>query len=604
MSLSVDGLGVAIRSAGTWVPAVTDVSFDVAPGELVGLAGESGSGKSLTGLAIMGLLNGTARREAGTIEVAGTQLAAPGTSDVGRARREGLAMVFQNPMTSLNPSLTIGEQIAEAAELHDLELDRDAAWDRACDLLGLVEIRHPTQAAERYPHEFSGGMQQRAMIAMAVACRPKVLIADEPTTALDVTVQKNVMDLLQRLRTELGLAILLVSHDLALIGERCDRVLVMYAGELVESGEAREVLTAPSHPYVSGLIAATPSQALATGALEPLQGRVPRPGEALAAPCRFAARCALAVDRCRVERPALVPAHGQGWARCHRAGERMPIRGAAVVPSAVAWRDRAAAAEGEHVLSLNGLTRRFAAVTAVDDVTLAIADGESLGLVGESGSGKSTLGRMICGLIRPDTGTITVGSSEVSARGAVDRELWRTVQLVFQDPYSSLNPKMRVRSIVGEPSRLWGHVRKADVDGHVGELLELVGLDERVGDALPATLSGGQRQRVSIARALAARPRLIVFDEAVSSLDVSVQAQILALLQRLRAEHGLSYLFISHDLSVVRVVCDRVAVMLHGRIVETCDAAALTGDRAHDPYTERLLGAVPRMPVATPGAMR
>ncbi|MBS1677743.1 MAG: ABC transporter ATP-binding protein [Actinobacteria bacterium] len=605
MSLRVRDLGVEVRHRGVWIPAVTGVSFDVEPGQMVGLAGESGSGKSLTGLAIMGLLNSTARRSSGSIELDGERLTAAAGGGRPAGAGTGLAMVFQNPMTSLNPSLPIGRQIAEAVQLHEPGVGAGQAADRARELLGLVEIRDAAHAAAKYPHEFSGGMQQRAMIAMAVACGPKVLIADEPTTALDVTVQRSVMDLLARLQRQLGLAVLLVSHDLALIAERCDQVLVMYAGELVEVGPAARVVAEPEHPYVAGLIRAMPDRALESGALEPLEGRVPRVGESAPTECRFAGRCEFAVDACRRGHPVMSIVGERALVRCVRAGSLAlgspaPSAEEAPVPDA-----SGGPPPDGNILEAAGLTRRFAApvgrgakriVVAVNEVSIAVGDGESLGLVGESGSGKSTLGKMICGLTRPDSGRVSLRGRDVLAAKASSDELWRTVQLVFQDPYSSLNPRMKVGQILAEPLKLWLGVSRREVDGRVAELLDSVGLDQRFAAAFPGTLSGGQRQRVSIARALAGDPRLIVFDEAVSSLDVSVQAQILALLNRLRAERGLSYLFISHDIGVVRLVCDRVAVMRNGEIVETCAAGDLVPGSTHQPYTERLLSAVPRMP--------
>jgi peptide/nickel transport system ATP-binding protein len=605
--LDVKGLNIEVSTRGTWRPAVTDVSLSVRDGEMVGLVGESGSGKSLTGMAIMGLLDVGAVRNSGSVVVGGQLFAGPGRYEIVRGRRAGLAAIFQNPMTSLNPSMRVGLQVAEAVRLHQKNLSRRQAWARALELLDLVKLGSAvTRVARQYPHQLSGGMRQRAMIAIALACEPRVLIADEPTTALDATVQRSIMALLQEIRQDLGVGILLISHNLPLVASWCDRLLAMYAGELVESGSARAVLEHPRHPYVSALIRCTPEYALRTGVIRSLKGRVPGPSEWPESACRFAPRCAFAVPQCHANHPAEFGTGAGRWARCLRTSELVELNRPSSLSDPVPEVSLNGTKTASHdpgrptLLAASGATKRYGSryrdsahrVVAVEGVDLSIGVGESVGLVGESGSGKSTLGWLICGLIKPDSGSLNLGDRRINGPAARGPERG-TIQMIFQDPYSSLNPSMRIADIVQEPLRRLRGLPKKQASQEAEELLEKVGLDPSVASARPGALSGGQRQRVSIARAIAARPKLIVCDESVSALDVSVQSQILSLLRELQVETGVSYLFISHDIAVVRLMSTRVAVMAHGRIVEECSSAQLAAGDVQESVTRGLLEASP-----------
>jgi peptide/nickel transport system ATP-binding protein len=613
--LEVLNLNISVFAGGRWQPAVTDVSLSVHSGEMVGLVGESGSGKSLTGMAVMGLLDTGAVRTSGLILVNGQVFAGPDRQELHKGRRAGLAMVFQNPMTSLNPAMRVGWQVAEALRVHEPGLSRRAAWLRAVELLDLVKLGAARRVARQYPHQLSGGMQQRVMIAIALACKPRVLIADEPTTALDATVQQSIMILLHEIRAEFGLGILLISHNLPLVARRCDRLLAMYAGELVEVGSAAEVFDGPRHPYVHGLLECTPEFALQTGSLRSLEGRVPGPSEWNDDACRFAPRCAFVATKCHSSHPSITSIGSERWVRCLRSDElgaafsaRPEIAGSGELEvgaqiSVATGVSRREGTASEPLISVSGATKVYRSrsphdgsrVVAVDHVDLHISEGESVGLVGESGSGKSTLGWIMSGLLKPDSGLVRLGGQEVYGRRGVGKSVRRAVQMVFQDPYSSLNPAMRVGAIIQEPlMRLRNQTAKL-ARQNAGDLLERVGLDHRLAMVRPASLSGGQRQRVSIARAIAARPKLIICDESVSALDVSVQSQILSLLKELRDETGVSYLFISHDIAVVCLVASRVAVMSEGRVVEECSAAQLSSGAVQDNVTQHLLSALPRV---------
>ncbi|WP_316775469.1 ABC transporter ATP-binding protein [Streptomyces sasae] len=495
--------------------AVDGLSFRLERGAALALVGESGSGKSTVASALLGLHHGTGARVGGSIDVAGIDVQAASDGELRRLRGAKAAMVFQDPLSSLDPYYAIGDQIAEVHRVHTRG-SRRAARARAVEVLDRVGIPDAPRRSRSRPHEFSGGMRQRALIAMALACEPDLLIADEPTTALDVTVQAQILDLLHTLREETGMGLLLVTHDVGVAAESVDQVLVMRHGREVEQGPVAAVLGAPAQPYTRELLSAVP----------------------------------------RVD--------------------------AARAPSA---------ASDEVVLEATGLRREFGrgkrAFAAVDDVSLTVRRGETLGIVGESGSGKTTLGRMLVGLLEPTAGEVRYeGHARVGVRP--------TVQMVFQDPVSSLNPRRSVGESIADPLRARGEHDEGRIRGRVIELLERVGLEGAHYDRYPHEFSGGQRQRVGIARALAADPRVIVCDEPVSALDVTTQAQVVALLGELQRELGLALVFVAHDLAVVRQVSDRVAVMRHGRVVETGPADEVY-DNPQDPYTRQLLAAVPAL---------
>ncbi|MFI8769772.1 dipeptide ABC transporter ATP-binding protein [Streptomyces sp. NPDC053792] len=518
--VEVDGLTVEF---GGTVRAVDGLSFTLGEGRALALVGESGSGKSTVAGALLGLHRGTGARVGGTVRVGGIDVGAAGPGELRRLRGGVAAMVFQDPLSALDPYYAVGDQIAEVYRIHHPG-SRKAARARAIEVLGRVGIPDAARRSRSRPHEFSGGMRQRALLAMALACEPKLLVADEPTTALDVTVQAQILDLLHELRRETGTALLLVTHDVGVAAESVDEVLVMREGREVERGPVAGVLGAPSEPYTRALLSAVP----------------------------------------RLDGPARTPSQ-----------------------------------QGEVLLEAVDLRREFGrgkrAVTAVDGVSLTVRAGETLGVVGESGSGKTTLGRMLVRLLDPTGGRLRYRGTELGA--LPERELRpyrRELQMVFQDPVASLNPRRSVGESVADPLRIAGERDEARMRGRVRELLDRVGLDPDRYEAYPHEFSGGQRQRVGIARALAAEPRLIVCDEPVSALDVTTQAQVTALLAELQAELGLGLVFIAHDLAVVRQVSDRVAVMRGGRIVEQGTVGEVYG-APQDPYTRQLLAAVPSL---------
>ncbi|MEV4922318.1 ABC transporter ATP-binding protein [Streptomyces roseoverticillatus] len=596
-ALAVRGLHVGFDGPAGPVPAVRGVDLTLHRGEVLGLVGESGSGKSTVALAAMGLLPRTARVR-GSVLAGGAEVLGAGEKALSRLRGRRIAMVFQDPLSALTPVHRVGDQIAEAVRAHQ-DVGRDHARRRAVELLDLVGIPDPGRRARAYPHEFSGGMRQRAMIAMAVANDPDVILADEPTTALDVTVQAQILDVLRTARRETGAALLLVSHDLGVIAGMADRVAVMYAGRIVESAPADALFAAPRMPYTIGLLGAVPRPDTDGRPLTPVPGSPPDL-RLLTGGCPFAPRCPLADEACATEEPALAGT-GEHVAACVKTPGPQPYPAPEPLPPA---RTDAARDELPSVLRVQGLAktfpvfkgaafrRRAGSVYAVDGVDLDIRRGETLGLVGESGSGKSTALMEILRLARPEAGEIEILGRPVA--GLTKREahaLRGSVQIVFQDPMASLDPRMPVGEIVAEPLRAQGRGRAA-VAGRVPELLELVGLEAGHAERFPHEFSGGQRQRIGIARALAVEPELLVLDEPVSALDVSVQAGVLNLLQRLKHELGLAYLFVSHDLAVVRHVADRVSVMYLGRTVESGPVAAVFARPRH-PYTQALLSAVP-----------
>ncbi|WP_205739735.1 ABC transporter ATP-binding protein [Georgenia sp. SYP-B2076] len=630
--LQVTDLDVRLPTDDGVVHAVRGLSLAVRAGEVLAVVGESGSGKTMTALAIMGLApEGSA--VTGSVRLRGEELLGAGDAALSRVRGARVAMVFQDPMAALTPVYTIGDQVVEALRAHQA-MPRRAAWERAVELLDLVGIDRPRARATAFPHELSGGMRQRAVIAMAIANEPDVILADEPTSALDVTVQAQILDVLRAAQRATGAALVLITHDLGVVAGMADRVAVMYAGRIVEHGDVREIFARPRMPYTIGLLGALPRpDADGRTALATIDGQPPSPLGA-GPGCSFAPRCPGAVDVCRRVEPPLAavgapraagdaPADG-GWAdggsadggsaglhtaSCHRGGELADgsLTGDALYPRPPAPHRGAPKGrlEAPEILRVTGLVRHFplrsrgvlrrraGTVRALDGVSLDLRAGEVLGLVGESGSGKSTLVREILELRAPAAGRLTVLGEDVAGlRGPAARAaLRRDLQVVFQDPSASLDPRMPVFDLLAEPLHAHG-VRGGARERRVGELMDLVGLEAAHAARFPEHLSGGQRQRVAIARALALEPRLLVLDEPVSALDVSVRAGIVNLLDELRTRLGLSYLVVSHDLSVVRHLADRVAVMHLGRIVEVGAAGTVFARPAH-PYTQALLSAVP-----------
>ncbi|MEY9211284.1 ABC transporter ATP-binding protein [Thermobifida halotolerans] len=553
--VSVRDLSITFPTADGDVHAVRGLSFEVPEGGALGIVGESGSGKSVTSLALMGLHRGTRARITGELVVAGTDVVAADDATVRAMRGNDIAMVFQDPMSALHPQYTIGNQLVEAYRTHRPGASAAEARARAVEVLERVGIPEPARRVNSYPHEFSGGMRQRVLIAMGLVCEPKVLLADEPTTALDVTVQAQILDLLDDLRRDLGMSLILVSHDLAVVAGSVDEVLVMQKGVAVERGDVRQVLGAPRHPYTGQLLAAVPRVEVSR-AQRRAQLRAERGTRGGAAPARPAA----------AERPG--PADGQEPLLSVRdVRQRFRIRG--------------------------GLFGHATDFYAVDGVSFDLYRGETLGVVGESGSGKSTLSRMVMRLLEPTEGSVVFQGRDITHLPERKlRPLRRDVQMVFQNPYSSLNPRMTVGESIGAPLRIQGERDTRLIRSRVQELLERVGLEPSHYNRFPHAFSGGQRQRIAIARALILRPKLVICDEPVSALDVSTQDQVLRLLAQLQEDFDLTLIFVAHDLAVVRQISDRVVVMRKGRIVETGDSDEVYENPRH-PYTRQLLAAAP-----------
>lgn len=610
------------------VTLVDDVTFAVGRGERVGLIGESGSGKSLTGLSLIGLLpedlvsTGSVcyPEVAAAADAAGSpgfEVVGAGERQLTRVRGQDVAMVFQEPMTALNPTMRVGDQVAEALLVHRTVPDRDQARRRAVELLDQVRLPDPQEAARAYPFQLSGGQRQRVVLAIALANDPALLVCDEPTTALDVTVQALVLDLIVRGVEARDAALLLITHDLSVVATACERVLVMYGGRIVEAGSVDEVFTRPRHRYTEGLLAASDlTRAGADGRLRTISGSVP-PGGGFPAGCVFRTRCTHASEVCASVPPWTGSGPAAGFACFHPAGLDR-VRATSVVSDSAASSpphtrtDPAAAQTKGAVASAisvrdvtrdyqrprRSLTRPGQVVHALRGVSFEVAAGERFGIVGESGCGKSTLLRILAGLDQPTSGAVVIEGRDIT--GLPERRLRflrNRLQVVFQDPMSSLDPRMRVRDIIAEPLVAQGNRRNAS---EVTTLLEEVGLPESAGGRYPHQFSGGQRQRISIARALAPRPGILLADEPVSALDVSVRAQVLNLISDLVDELSLTLVFVSHDLSVVRHLCDRVAVMNAGEIVELGPVEQVWSDPKH-PYTQRLLAAVPTMAKALAG---
>ncbi len=586
--------------------AVDGVDFQLRSGETLALLGESGCGKSATALTLLRLLPAAGRILAGEVRFEGHDLLRLPETEMRAVRGGGMAMIFQEPATSLNPVLTVGRQIGEVLERH-ASLTRDAARQRALALLEAVGIADAPRRLGEFPFQLSGGMKQRVMIAIALAGNPRLLIADEPTTALDVTIQAQILDLLRHLQAERGMGMLLITHDLGVVAQMAHRVGVMYAGEIVEEAPRDAFFAAPRHPYTQKLFAALPDLARRGGRLETIAGQVPSLA-AMPTGCRFAERCPQAWKRCRDEAPAWYDAGPEHRVRCHLLAE--PGRALAPLPTAVALPDplRTPDSPDSPLLSVEDfrvhfpirrgiLQRTVGHVKAVDGVALELSRGRTLALVGESGCGKTTVGKAILQLIRPTAGSVRLEGRELCGLSRnMLRPLRRRMQMIFQDPFASLNPRLSVGEIIGEGmntlNALNALASRADAAVAISALLQQVGLDAAAAQRYPHEFSGGQRQRIAIARVLAVQPELIICDEPTSALDVSVQAQILNLLKALQDDLGLAYLFITHNFAVVEYLAHEVAVMYLGRIVEQGPVDEVLRSPQH-PYTRALLSAVP-----------
>jgi peptide/nickel transport system ATP-binding protein len=599
-ALTVDDIDITYRVRGRDLTTVRDVSFRIGRGESYGLVGESGSGKSTIALAVVRYLARNGRVSKGKIAIDGRDVLAMRGEELRKLRQNTVSMVYQEPGRALNPTIRVGRQVAEVFELAGLP--REQALERAEGMLEKVRISDPAGVMHRYPHQLSGGMLQRVVIAMALAAEPSLLILDEPTTALDATVEAEVLDLISALRNEFKTSLLFISHNLAVIAKMCDRVGVLYAGELMETGPAREVFDDPRNPYTVGLLRCIPRRGTAKNreSLDTIPGFPPNPGEVVAG-CVFADRCGLVEDRCRSEAPPLYEVNptrpGARRSRCHfhERAHTLP-RVIKAEPEPVAD----GAAPREVLVSAEDVSKTFhmegQTIHGLVDVSVEVRAGETLGLVGESGSGKTTLARVLLGLIPPDQGAMLAieGVPLADKAGARTHEQQKTLQIVFQNPDSALNRRHSIRRLLSRALSKLGGYRGDALAARLRALLAEVRLAERYLPMRPAQLSGGLKQRVAIARAFAGDPKIVVCDEPTSALDVSVQAAILNLLNDLQRREQVSYLFISHDLGVVRYLSDRIAVLYLGRLMETGTADQVF-NAPHHPYTEALLSAVPTL---------
>ncbi len=611
--LEVRGLSAEIGLRDATVHAVDQVSLTVDEGETLGLVGESGCGKTMLGRSIIRLLPPGGRIVGGEVVLAGRDLVRLSAAEMRKVRGGEIGMVFQDPMTSLDPTMPIGRQIAESVRQHK-GVSRKAALDRAGEVLALVGMPRPSERLNDYPHQLSGGLRQRVMIAMALANEPRLLIADEPTTALDVTIQAQILDLIDSLKDRLQMAVILITHDLGVIAERADRTYVMYAGRIVEHATTVQLFDQMRHPYTEALLASIPKMDQDTRhRLYSIPGLPPELTHPFTS-CRFAPRCQYAQPACREEDPQL-----EGPDPAHQFACFFPTQTSAddveaidqlggTEAVAVVTEPSQAAPDGERrllpLLQLTGVSKEFpvtagvlqrktGSVKAVTDVSVEVRVGETFGLVGESGCGKTTIGRMMVALEKPTAGRVIFEGNDLGGlRSKQVRKLRSDLQLVFQDPYASLDPRMRVGAILREPLAIQAIGTRAEQRLRVEELLDEVGLGRNATERFPHEFSGGQRQRIGLARALALSPKLIVADEPVSALDVSIRSQILNLMKRLQADHSLTYLIISHDLSVVRYMADRVGVMYLGRLVEIGTVRDVYERTAH-PYTSGLLASIP-----------
>ncbi len=605
--LEITDLRTEIKLREGVVHAVDGVSLSVDPGQTLGIVGESGCGKTMTALSVMRLLPPGGEIAGGSIRLNGEEISALPEGDLRNIRGNEIGMIFQDPLTSLNPTMTVGNQIAEAVLLHR-DVSKVQAMERAVEVLDLVGLPRVRERIKEYPHQLSGGMRQRVMIAMALACEPKLLIADEPTTALDVTIQKQILELIDDLRRRLRMAVILVTHDLGVIAGRSDRVAVMYAGKIAEVTDTETLFTRPRHPYTEALFQSLPDKAAEVG--QRLYSIPGLPPDLVNPPagCRFAPRCRYAADRCREEEPLLMGEVAGHEFRCfYPVGppERPEKGRLAAYDRATGEAPPAGPGIGGVLLDIDHLVkdypitkgavlqRRVGSLSAVADVSFNIRSGETFGLVGESGCGKTTIGKVVVGLEKPTGGAISFDGKDLSkssARGY--RRERRNIQLMFQDSYASLDPRMRAGAQLREPLVIQHIGSRHEQAKRVAEMLDKVGLPRTAAERYPHEFSGGQRQRLGFARALMLNPRLIVADEPVSALDVSIQAQVLNMMKELQRDFGLTYLFISHDLGVVRYLSDRIGVMYLGKLIEIGPAEEVYLRPAH-PYTKGLLDSAP-----------
>jgi glutathione transport system ATP-binding protein len=601
--LEVSDLAVTFPTDGEPVTAVRGISYSIEPGEVVAMVGESGSGKSAAAMAVVGLLPEYAK-VGGSVRLHGTELLGLGDDAMSRFRGKALGTVFQDPMSALTPVYTVGDQIAEAIEVHQPRVGKRAARRRAVELLELVGIAQPERRARAFPHELSGGERQRVVIAIAIANDPDLLICDEPTTALDVTVQAQILEVLKTARDVTGAGVLIITHDLGVVAEFADRALVMYAGRVVESAGVHDLYRDRQMPYTVGLLGSVPRLDAAQGTrLVPIPGAPPslvglEPG------CPFAPRCPLIVDECRVREPELALVGTDHRAACIRTDQvngrsAADIYGINTAAPAPEPGDTPVVVRVSDLVKTYRLTkgtvlrRTIGEVRAVDGISFEVQQGRTLGIVGESGSGKSTTLHEILELAAPQSGSIEVLGTDVATLSPASRRSLRCdIQVVFQDPIASLDPRLPVYDLVAEPLQANGF-SNSDAHARVAELLDIVGLRHADATRYPAEFSGGQKQRIGIARALALQPKILALDEPVSALDVSIQAGIINLLLDLQDRFSLSYLFVSHDLSVVKHLAHRIVVMYKGTIVEQGDSQEVFNNPQHD-YTRRLLGAVPQ----------
>ena len=606
--LQIKDLHTDIEIRSGVVRALSGVDLHVNPGETLGIVGESGSGKTMTALSLMGLLPQGGKVSSGSIILDGQDLTQLPLKEKRKLRGTKVGMIFQDPLTSLNPTMKIGLQVCEPLRVHE-GLSKKEALERAVEILKRVGMPRPEVVINNYPHQLSGGMRQRVMIAMALVCKPRILIADEPTTALDVTTQMQILDLIDELRDEYKMGVILITHDLGVVAGHTDRVAVMYAGRIVETAPTKTLFTEPKHRYTSSLMAALPERALAAGTkLFSIPGAPPSLTN-LPVGCRFAARCLWATDECRAGYPDLRGDETHTFSCFHpvQEGDESP----AVLQGKLDSNKTDGAAENvpqishETLLDVKEASREYESagsgffkrekgvVSAVDRVSITVKKGETYGLVGESGCGKSTVGRLIAGLEPPSGGAIELDGRDLATlKGRDAVRIHRDVQMMFQDSYAAMDPRMRIDQILAEPMSIQKTGNARQIAERILEILEQVGLTEEILDRYPHEFSGGQLQRIGFARSLTLAPDLIVADEPVSALDVSVQAQVLNLMKDLQQELGLSYLFISHDLAVVQYMADRIGVMYLGRIVEEGPASEVVKNPKH-PYTKALIDSIP-----------
>lgn len=606
--LQIKDLHTDIEIRNGVVRALSGVDLHVNPGETLGIVGESGSGKTMTALSLMGLLPQGGKVSSGSIILDGQDLTQLPLKEKRKLRGTKVGMIFQDPLTSLNPTMKIGLQVCEPLRVHE-KLSKREALARAVEILKRVGMPRPEVVINNYPHQLSGGMRQRVMIAMALVCKPRILIADEPTTALDVTTQMQILDLIDELRDEYKMGVILITHDLGVVAGHTDRVAVMYAGRIVETAPTKTLFTEPKHRYTSSLMAALPERALAAGTkLFSIPGAPPSLTN-LPVGCRFAARCLWATDECRAGYPDLSGDDTHTFSCFHpvQEGDESPavLQGKLDSTSAEETASDAPQISHDVLLDVKEASREYESagsgffkrekgvVSAVDRVSITVKKGETYGLVGESGCGKSTVGRLIAGLEPPSGGAIELDGRDLATLNGRDAvRIHRDVQMMFQDSYAAMDPRMRIDQILAEPMSIQKTGNARQIAERIMEILEQVGLTEEVLDRYPHEFSGGQLQRLGFARSLTLAPDLIVADEPVSALDVSVQAQVLNLMKDLQQELGLSYLFISHDLAVVQYMADRIGVMYLGRIVEEGPAHEVVKNPKH-PYTKALIDSIP-----------